>query len=149
MVHRTEHRASECREWNGYRSFELKAAIENGRANRLNGAGPFRYGILSRKFVASMEPPVVRKSKGPASYAPPAAVDLRKTVDEYRRIALTIRALAASASDLDLARVKTKMPALPALLRPFITMPLGARLELIAAHDRRHLWQAEELMKQL
>jgi hypothetical protein len=41
--------------------------------------------------------------------------------------------------------VKTILPVLPALLRPFVKMPLGARFALITAHDRRHLWQAEQV----
>ena len=39
----------------------LRAAIEVGRSRKLTRAGPFTYGFLSRKFVASMEPPVKRK----------------------------------------------------------------------------------------
>ena len=41
--------------------------------------------------------------------------------------------------------VRTTLPALPAFLRGIVQMPLGARFALIGAHDRRHLWQAEQV----
>ena len=123
----------------------LREAIEAGIARRETGEGPFTYGLLSRKFVASMELPVKRKFKAPKYYQPPPESDTAETLAEYRRIAAEIRRLAQSAAGLNLARVKTRLPALPALLRAMLRMPLGARLELITTHDRRHLWQAEQV----
>src|SRR5438309_1540474 len=46
----------------------LRTAIEVGRSRNLRGMGPFTYGLLSRKFIASMEPPVRHKSKAPKAY---------------------------------------------------------------------------------
>ncbi len=123
----------------------LRAAIENGRTRGLTGAGPFRYGSLSTKFIASMDLPVKRKSKAPRIYVPPVDAEPESTIAEFARVSAELRKLAVSANGLDLARVKTEMPALPALLRPFVRMALGARLTLITTHDRRHLWQAEQV----
>jgi len=121
----------------------LRAAIDAGRVRRLTGTGPFTYGFLSRKVIASMEPPVKRKFTAPNDYVPPAESEPQAALAEYRRICAELRKLARSAAGLHLVRVKTRMHALPAFLRPVVRMPLGARFELIAAHDRRHLWQAE------
>jgi DinB superfamily len=123
----------------------LRAGIDAGRSRNLTGTGPFTYGLVSRKVVASMEPPVTRKSKAPANYQPPPEADPEVTLAEYRRISAAIRELAKSASGLHLRRVKTSLPALPALLRTIVKMPLGARFALITAHDRRHLWQADQI----
>ena len=125
----------------------LRTAIAMGKERKQTGEGPFTYGFFSRKFVASMEPPAERKSKTPKYYEPPPEADLGETLAEYRRISGEIRKLVQSAAGLDLARVKTTLPALPALFRAIIKMPLGARFELIAAHDRRHLWQADQVRK--
>ncbi len=121
----------------------LRAAIADGRSRQLTGDGPFTYGFFSRKFITSMEPPAKRKFKAPKHYAPPDESDPQATLAEFRRISKDLRALAQSAAGLHLARVKTSMPASLPLLRALVKMPLGARLELITAHDRRHLWQAE------
>jgi hypothetical protein len=123
----------------------LEAAITQGRAGNRTGEGPFTYGFLSRKFIATMEPTSGSKIKAPKAYIPPPQADKDATVTEYRRIATELRRLAKNADGLHLSRIKTAMPALPAALRPFVKMALGARLHLITAHDRRHLSQAERV----
>ena len=130
---------------NGNDLAPLQAAITKGRANNRTGEGPFTYGFLSRKFVATMEPGGKRKIKAPSMYIPPAQAGKEETVKEYRRVAAELRKLCRSADGLHLARIKTAMPGLPPALRPFVKMPLGARLTLITVHDRRHLTQAERV----
>jgi hypothetical protein len=123
----------------------LRTAIESGRARGLTGAGPYRYGSLTRKFIADMDVPVKRKFKAPKSYLPPSDSELGSAVAEYTRLNAELRKLAVSANGLDLVRVKTELLALPRPLRLFVKMALGARLTVIATHDRRHLWQAEQV----
>ncbi len=130
---------------NGLDLTPLREGIRAGRARNLTGPGPFTYGLISRKFVASMEPPVTRKFKAPAAYVPPPEADLARTIGEYRRISEEVRQLAEASAGLDLTKVKISMPALPAILRAFVKMPLGARFSLLTAHDRRHLWQADQV----
>jgi len=123
----------------------LRAAIESGRTRGLTAAGPFAYGFFSKKFIASMDLPVKRRHKAPKIYIPPSNAEPNESVAEYNRVSAELRKLAVSANGLDLARVKTEMPALPAALRRMVKMPLGARLTVITVHDRRHLWQAEQV----
>jgi hypothetical protein len=123
----------------------LRVAVDEGHARNQTGEGPFTYGWLSRKFIASMEPPVKSKMRAPKYYVPPPEADPAVTLAEYRRVAGEMRRIAESAAGLDLSRVKTILPVLPALARAIIKMPLGARFELLAAHDRRHLWQADQV----
>jgi hypothetical protein len=131
---------------NGSDLTPLRKAIEEGRSRQRTGEGPFTYGLLSNKWVAAAEPPVRRKRKAPKSYEPPAAAaDPVTTLAEYRRISGEMRQLVQASAGLNLARVKTTLPTLPAVWRAIFKMPLGARLALLAAHDRRHLWQAEEV----
>lgn len=122
-------------------------AIENGIAEGRDkkGAGPFQYGFLVRKFIASQEPPVTKKYTAPKVFLPAANIDKDATLAEYRHGASELKRLAKSADGLHLARVKIEMPALPAVLRVFVKMPLGGQLLLTTTHDRRHLWQAEQV----
>ena len=127
-------------------SFALRAletGIAKGRDKK--GEGPFQYGLIVRKFIASQEPPVKKKFKAPKAFLPPADIDPDATLAEYRRISSELKRLAKSADGLHLARVKIEMPALPPLLRVFVKMPLGGQLLLTTTHDRRHLWQAEQI----
>ena len=138
---------------NGLDLAPIRAAIANGHARHVTGEGPFAYGMLVRRFVAGMEPlgsspSANRKFKAPMKYGPPNQNDVAETLAEYQRIATTMRELAQSAAGLNLARVRTPILALPAWLQGVYKMPLGARLAALAAHDRRHLWQAE-LVRQL
>jgi hypothetical protein len=125
----------------------LEAAIRTGREEAMTGKGPFIYGILFRKFAASQEPPATRKFKAPKYFEPPAHVEPAPTVEEYRRVSGELRRLVQEADGLHLATVKTDLSALPGVLRTLIKMPLGARLELLTAHDRRHMAQAGEVRR--
>ncbi len=125
----------------------IRAAIQDGRVRGISGEGPFTYGSLSRRFIAMSDLPVKKRQKTIKAFYPPVTHDRAKTIAEYRRVSAELRRLALSANGLDLARVKTVLPALPLPLRWFVRMPLGARLTLITAHDRRHLWQAEQVRK--
>jgi hypothetical protein len=133
---------------NGQDLAAIGRTIAAAREGGVLGAPPFHYGWISRTFVASMEPPVKSKRKAPKSYAPPAEADPAPTLAEYLRIGRELRRLIESANGVDLARAKTTLPALPPMLRAIVRMPLGARFELIMAHDRRHLWQAEQVRDQ-
>jgi DinB family protein len=129
-------------------SFSLRAVetgIAKGRARSKTGHGPFQYGFLSRRFIASQEPPVKKKFTAPKAFLPPADIDQDATLAEYRRISAELRRLTRDADGLHLARVKVTLPALPAVLRAIGRMPLGAQLLLTTTHDRRHLWQAEQV----
>jgi len=123
----------------------LETGIAKGLARGKTGQGPFQYGFLSRKFIASQEPPVKKKFTAPKVLAPPADLGMEETLAEYRRISGELKRLTRDADGLHLARVKVTMPALPAVARAIVRMPLGGQLLLTTTHDRRHLWQAEQV----
>jgi hypothetical protein len=115
----------------------IRMAIADARRRNLTGAGPYRYGWLSRWFVSSMEPPVKTKFKAPKFYQPPPEAGPAKTLAEYRENCRQLSDLMRESNGLDLAKVKT-----PLVQPKWAKMPLGARFALLTAHDRRHLWQA-------
>jgi hypothetical protein len=115
-------------------------AIVDARSSKLTAPGPYRYGWHWRYFINSMEPPVKTKFKAPKKYVPPGDAPLGPTVAEFRRIGNALLDLIPQANGLDLARIKIRMAA-----APLFRMPLGARFHLLAAHDRRHLWQARDV----
>jgi DinB superfamily len=123
----------------GYQYFDIIASsIAAARAKAIIGNGPFRYGWLSSWFVKSQESPPKRKFKAAKIFTPPPVVDAAKAVADYLRMAARLTELIQEADGLDLARAKT----------PFfkwIKWPLGARLAHLTTHDRRHLWQAEQV----
>ena len=123
----------------------IEAAIARGRARNITGQGPFTLGLLSRKWVASQDLPVRRKFKAAKRFSPPSEVDLGNALAEYRRIQTELHRLMQKADGLHLGKLKVGLPALPSAVRWLFKMPLGALFALGTAHDRRHLWQAEQV----
>jgi len=120
----------------------MHSTIEAARQAGITGRGPFRYGLVSGWFVKSMDAPVKRfKVSAPGAYVPKLVTDPHATIEEFLRIQTEIRQLVRSADGLDLARVKVRLP-----LGPGLKMSLGRRFQLLAAHDRRHLWQARQVL---
>lgn len=114
----------------------LSEGIERGRAAGLTGTGPFRYGAFSRWFVGFMDAPPKFRVRAPKIYSPPVGQAKDKVVPEFQSVHLQLLDLIANANGLDLARIKVPSPAGP------FKFGLGQRFALLAAHDRRHLWQA-------
>ena len=109
------------------------------------GAGPFRYGFVSRRFIAAVRPgsrPI--PTGGPMK--PPATTGSRSEIDKARALAGLDRATdalvaAADAADgKDLTAVKVPSPFLR-LMR----LPVGAFLEAMGLHALRHTVQAERV----
>ena len=119
----------------------LAEEIERGRAAGLTGHGPFRYGFFSRWFVGFMDAPPKFRVKATKIYLPPVGHLKDKVVPEFLSIHQGLLELVVKANGLDLARIKVASPAGP------FKLSLGQRFALVAAHDRRHLWQAWQVRK--
>ena len=109
----------------------------------LRAQGPFRYGWVSRRFIASVTPGS-RKLPTAGTMKPPQTDGLRSDVDRQRAVARFDADIGRylevidRAEGLDLAHIKLSSPFL-ALLR----LPLGAFLEAMGQHSLRHVLQAE------
>lgn len=114
----------------------IRTAVERARAKRQFGTGPFRYGVLQRWLVKSMEPPA--KLKVRKTPFPPAAQGSKDEVlAEFDRRHAELIALIRSADGIDLARAKVQSPA-----SRLVRLSAGTAFAAIAAHGRRHVWQA-------
>jgi hypothetical protein len=107
-------------------------ARATGKPNR-----PIAPGWLARKFIATLEPPVRLKIKTPTKTAPPSTVHKDEALAAFLQSQDEVRRLIAECATLD--------PNAARFPNPFITglnWTIGSGLRIIAAHDRRHLWQA-------
>lgn len=122
----------------------LDEAIEDGRERRLWARGDYRPSLVGRWLPGLLEPPPGLKIPAPRRIRPrppepggpppgngghpiAAFLDLRKRL--ARRV--------VAADDLDIARIRVPSPFV-SLLR----FDLGSAFRVIAAHERRHLYQA-------
>jgi hypothetical protein len=113
-----------------------------------SGAGSFN-GLhptwLGRRFVASLEPPVARKLKVPlASLAPPSRVRRDGILNDLVTGHQPYRELVALSAGLDTDRVRVRNP-----FYNRVRMRLSTVLLVIPAHDRRHMWQARNVLTEL
>jgi hypothetical protein len=120
----------------------LEEAIERGRAQGLLHPGPYSYGFLSRWFLANMEPPAKRKFKAPRSLEPPPECQPEVVMPEFLALHERFEKLLRAADGLDLARIRVRSP-----VTRWIRHSLGGSFWLLAAHDRRHIYQAREVCK--
>ena len=126
----------------------MEAAIEKGRARGWRSAGPFRYGGLNKRFVGMIDdsrlPP--KKVKAPRIYrpAPPQNWPLSESVRKFEELQDEMTDLIERSNGLDLRRIKVRSP-----VSPLIRLSLGIWLGGLAGHQRRHLWQAEQVKARL
>jgi hypothetical protein len=113
-----------------------------GRTARPGVGGPIRYSWFSRWMIGSMEPPPKRRMKTFPIFAVPEGRThaLSRVLAEFAAVRDQLAERVRRADGLDLQGNRTISP-VTRLLR----MPLGAYLQFVIAHDRRHLWQARQV----
>lgn len=100
---------------------------------------PALPGALGRWFVTTLEPPAKPRSKtrAPKSIEPKQEPSLRESLDAFMASQKAVRAFIREFADIDLARVRFRNPFIG-----MIRFSLATGLHVIAAHERRHTWQA-------
>jgi DinB family protein len=118
----------------------LEKALVEARAHGLVGHGPFTHGWPGKWILANTEPPPKRKSKAPRSFTPAYGQPITAVLPTFLHLQGQFALQLEQANGLDLARVKVPVPGWgPLKLNLYVT------LAGIAAHERRHLWQARQV----
>lgn len=125
-----------------------EAAVSAGWAEGKTGTGPFRYSLFFRVFLWYEEPPTRKKfipfklgNPSPEMFAPPPQPN-EHVVEEFMALQQELTALCDRADGLDLAGIKMSSP-VSERFRMSLLEAFGGTL----AHERRHLWQAEQVKK--
>jgi DinB superfamily len=122
----------------------IDKAIEDARQKKLFADRPFHLGLMGRFFVWYVEPPPVVRLPAPAILRPqlegPPGNALPLLLDSRREMLSRLEA----ASGLDLARARFVSP-----FASFVKMSLLAFFSVFTAHERRHLWQGENVRRSL
>lgn len=103
--------------------------------------GPYRHPRLSSTFVRAMEPPPRRRVRTFRSMRPPPDPDEEVVRSTFDALQSMLGEQIEAARGLDLGRIRFGSP-FSMLLR----LSLGNALELVLAHNRRHVWLVRELM---
>ncbi len=97
-------------------------------------------GLFGAWFIRSMEPPVRTRMKARSKVYPLAQASPNEALAEFVDSHKPVRSVIEAASDMDVNRIRFKNPFVP-----FVRFTVGTGLLVITAHDRRHLWQANQV----
>lgn len=120
---------------------QLDEGIAEAIRRGLYGEGPFPHDLIGRFFVRTMEPPARIKVKTPTSFQPALQRSRPEIMAAFRAYQVQFVDRLRQASGLDLRRAKVHSPA-----SNWIKMSLNSGFALMAAHERRHLWQAQRVI---
>ena len=118
----------------------IRGAVDEATARGSRRAGPAAPGMFGRWFVAWLEPPVKHRSSAPAKIVPRPLTSRDEIMRGYHQAHDDIRGLIAAAAAIDVNRATFQNPFIS-----IIRVSVATGLHVVAAHDRRHLWQAEQV----
>lgn len=118
----------------------LQAAVRHAGRNSVAPYEPIQPGWFGRWFIHQMEPPPRRKFKSPAKGKPGTHKSSEEVLSAFVASHNELRSLIHEARELNLNRVRFKNPFVSVL-----RFTVGTGILIIAAHDRRHLWQATQV----
>jgi hypothetical protein len=114
----------------------ISEAIRRG----IYGEGPFKYARLGRLLVYLYEPPPRIRVKAPAKMHPAAVRPRHEIVAALRAYQVQFVDRLRQANGLDLGRARVGSP-----IHKWLRVSLGSGFTLMAAHERRHLWQVQRI----
>jgi hypothetical protein len=120
----------------------ISQGIQSARAHGWTRRAAAVPGFFGSLFVKSLEPPVTRRLRAPANTRPGPSRNRDATLAAYHAAHEHIRAMVADSAEIDANRA--------CFMNPFIRVlrvRVSTGLSVIAAHDRRHLWQAEQVRR--
>ena len=117
---------------------------ETARAAGRMRRRPALPGPIGGWFVRSLEPPATRKMRAPRSIVPRPSPPLADAAAAFFASHDQVRRFLRAHADLDLARVRFPNPFIGVL-----RFSLATGLHVLAAHERRHLWQAWNVRRAL
>lgn len=124
----------------------LEEAFQHAQTDGPFGEPPFRYGFMSRWFVDVLQPSSRWSFPAPPVFEPasPETLHPREAVREFLVLQDDLAACVELAHGLDLRRIRVGSPAFP-----LFRISAGAWFEATAAHQRRHLAQARDVLRTL
>lgn len=117
----------------------MRPVIDEARRRRRVSQGPVRPGRFECWFVTNLAPPPRLKVRAPRKTIPASRGDKDALLAGFRRLHEEIAAVLRESVDLDLG-IRFLNPFVP-----LIRFRLWTGFLILPAHERRHLWQAEQL----
>lgn len=117
----------------------LRKAIEKARTLDRTSAGPYQVDFIGRLVLRFTEPPYRLWAPSPAAFVPAGVEPAASVVARFEELQRQLIEVVEAASGLALTEIKV---AWPVYVR--VKYNMFASLKILPAHERRHLWQAEQ-----
>jgi hypothetical protein len=119
---------------------KLDEGISEGVRDGLYAEGPFRYGWVDRFLVHASQPPSRWHVPSPAAFLPVPGESRDEILTAFDAAQAQFADRLRRAHGLDLVRIRVTSP-----VTRWRRFSLGAAFAVLAAHERRHLWQARRV----
>lgn len=122
----------------------LGPSIDDGHKRKLVPAKPPKMDLLGRILRWFLEPPIRQRVKTSAPFVPKSIRAKAESFAEFAALQNRLIDLARAAHDVDLTKLR--------IVSPFdkrVKYNLYSAFRIVAAHQRRHLWQAEQAVAAL
>ncbi len=120
----------------------LQEAVSNSPQSYQEPTSNIVPGFFGAWFIQQMDLPVRMKLKAPSKAAPSSEGNALKLFEAFLKSHDLIRAVVEDSRTVEVNRLRFKNPFVGVL-----RFTVGTGLMIINAHDRRHLWQAEQVKK--
>jgi hypothetical protein len=118
----------------------IRRAVVDARARGHSAGGSYRHGRIGNWLVRLMDAPATVRFKAPKAYRPMTNVTPSEIVVRFFLLQDELLHAIEEANGIDLAAVKVSNP-----VSSWFRLSLGQELAFTAAHERRHLAQAERV----
>ena len=119
-------------------------ALRDGRARKVEGNGPYSKGLIGWALQRFLEPPYKIRTKTPPAFIPVHVDPMPEALERFDYLQQEVQVRIDRSAGLSVDRLRIVSP-----FEARTKYNLYAAFSLIAAHQRRHLWQAEQGKKQL
>ncbi|HEY0160650.1 MAG TPA: DinB family protein [Thermoanaerobaculia bacterium] len=124
----------------------LRAALDDARQRGIivKGKRKLKMDLLGRILRWFLEPPIRKKTKTTAPFVPRSVRAKADAFGEFASLQQKLAELIIAARGIDLNRVK--------IVSPFdkrVKYNVFSAFRILVAHERRHLWQAEQAVAAL
>jgi hypothetical protein len=120
----------------------LRAGLDEARRSGHKPSARFRRDLAGWLLWKSMGPPVRTKFKTTAPFVPRGDRPAGELVREFERLQAEVLDLARQADAVPVDRVRISSP-----FNTRLRYNLFAALSILARHQHRHLWQAEQIVR--
>ena len=122
----------------------LDDAIREGRARKLEAGGPYAKGLIGWALQRFLEPPYKVRTTTAAAFVPVTVDPMSETLERFDYLQQEMQVRVDRSAGLALDRLRVVSP-----FNARVKYNLYAAFCVLAAHQRRHLWQAEQVKRRL